>query len=496
MDRLRDTASPWDLVVVGGGASGLGTALDSASRGYRTLLLEQGDFAEGTSSRSTKLIHGGVRYLRQGRLGLVYKSLQERALLYQNAPHLVHPLFFAIPAPNLLNLGYLYAGMKLYDGLAGSFSLAPSRFMPLTEMHARFPSLCSYPLRGGVCFCDAQFDDARLAINLAQTVVEQVGTVLNYMKVTQLLKSKNRLVGLIAHDQETKTEYEILAKAIVNAAGTAVDSICRMDEADHPSSIVLSQGSHIVLDRSLFPTDYALVIPETSDHRLLFIIPWYQRVLIGTTDIPIQTLPTHPQPSEEEINYLLKTASPYLRRSATRSDICAAFAGIRALVKPKRQNHTARLSRDHLIQVSDSHLVTLLGGKWTTYRKIGEDAVDVAAQVAKLPIRPSQTAHLRIHGYTEPSSTFTPYQSYGSDAPLVNQLADADPQLAEPLHPDIPCRGVDVIWAVRHEMARQVDDVLSRRTRSTFLSTAASREVAPKVAALMAKELTPFGVSP
>lgn len=469
LEEVKGSTVPWDIAVIGGGAAGLGTAVDAASRGYRTLLLEQGDFAQGTSSRSTKLIHGGIRYLRQGRLGLVRKALQERVLLLQNAPHLVHPLSFVLPARNLAHLGYLWAGVKLYDLMAGHLNLAPSRLMSKEEMSSYCPSAA-----GGICFTDAQFDDARLAIHLAQTAAEQGGALLNYMRVTQLLKEKGRLVGLIAQDQEDKREYEIFAKVIVNATGASTESIRRMDEAGAPLTVVLSQGSHLVLDRILFPLDKALVVPWTPDDRLLFIIPWYHRVLVGTTEILCQENPPDPRPSQKEMDYLLTNASPYLTRPASSSDILSAFAGIRALVKPTRWwKSSARLSRDHRILVSDSQLISIIGGKWTTYRKIAEDVVDIAGQVGRLPSRLSKTQSLPVHG---------------SDEPKIEALASEDPSLLERLHADLPCRGVDVIWAVRHEMARTVEDVLSRRTRCTSLGAAASREIAPRVAALMAQE--------
>lgn len=486
---LRDSTSPWDLLVIGGGASGLGTALDASSRGYRTLLLEQGDFAQGTSSRSTKLIHGGVRYLKQGQLSLVREGLQERALLLQNAPHLVHAKPFILPVCSYAALFYYLAGLKLYDLLAGKLSLGASHRLTRAEVLKQIPTINPHRLVGGICYLDGQFDDARLAVNLAQTIAEQGGTVVNYMPVQKLLKVNNQIVGVVASDLERNMEYEISAKVVVNATGAFVDAIRHMDDNQVAPCIVPSQGTHIVLDRSFFPGDRAMIIPNTRDGRLLFIIPWHQRVLVGTTDVPIASASLEPRPTAQEIEYLLEYAGQYLDKRPKTSDICSAFAGIRPLVRP--QGHlesSSKLSRDYVVMVSESQLVTVTGGKWTIYRKMGEDVVNQAIQVAKLPPRPCTTRSLRIHGWSDLFDD-SEWRFYGSDKPLVEQLGVGDPQLQQRLHPDLPCRGIDVVWAVRHEMARRIEDVLSRRNRSLLLGARASSEIAPLVAALMAKEM-------
>lgn len=482
--------SLWDVIVIGGGASGLGIGLEAASRGYRTIVLEQGDFAQGTSSRSTKLIHGGIRYLRQGRISLVHEALQERAFLVKNAPHLVHPLRFLLPSYSWLSRYYYLSGIKLYDVLAGKLGLGDSHMLSTEEVMKIIPTIDSKHLQGGVSYFDGQFDDARLAVNLAQTIVEQGGTVINYMPVQRLLKVKDRAIGVAALDLEANKEYEVFGKVIINATGVYVDSIRRMDQPDIQDCVVPSQGAHIVLDRSFLPSDSAMIVPKTDDGRVLFAIPWHNRILVGTTDTLVEHISLEPKPLQEEIDYLLEYMGRYLTKKPTQEDILSRFAGIRPLVKPKGHwKNTSSLLRDYVVTVSTSQLVTVTGGKWTTYRKIGESTVEEASKVGGLAPRPSLAKGLRIHGWSMPSSQHSDWEFYGSDLPLVEALAKDNPRLLQKLHEDLPCRGVDVIWAVRHEMARSVEDVLSRRTRSLLLGARATLEIAPQVAALMAKEM-------
>lgn len=485
-----DVKKEWDIIVIGGGASGLGTALDAASRGYRTLLLEQGDFAQGTSSRSTKLIHGGLRYLRQGAISLVYKALHERTLLLQNAPHLVHPLSFIMPTCSWSSKLFYFTGIKLYDALAGNMSFGSSHMLSKEEALKRLPTVNQDRLSGALCFYDGQFDDARLAINLAQTIVEQMGIVVNYMPVQKLLKVKNKIAGVAACDLETGKSYEIRSKVVVNATGVFTDSIRRLDVPDAAESIVTSQGTHIVLDRSFFPGDSAMIIPGTEDGRVLFAIPWYDKVLVGTTDTPSGAVSLEPRPKREEVEYLLSYAGKYLTKTPAESDILSLFAGLRPLLKPKEGcNKTSELSRDYVISVAPSQLVTLTGGKWTVYRKMGEDAVNVAAKVAHMPFRASQTRQLSIHGGTHGLSSVGEWRYYGSDSLAVEQMGKHHPEWIKKIDTQLPCRLLDVVWAVRNEMARRLEDVLSRRTRCLLLNARASLEIAPQVAALMRKEL-------
>ncbi len=488
--QLKASPKPWDIIIIGGGATGLGAALDAVTRGYRTLLVEQADFAQATSSRSTKLVHGGVRYLRQGSVSFVREALQERALLLHNAPHLVHPLPFLLPTQSWLSKYYYLTGIKLYDLLAGRFNFGTSTLLSKDEMMQCLPTINSSLISGGIRYFDGQFDDARLAINLAQTIAELGGVPLNYMRVLKLIHANNKVTGIVVRDLENNQEYEIQGKAIINATGVFVDTIRKMDVNNIEASIVPSQGSHIILDRSFFPGNEAMIIPETDDGRVLFTIPWHHRVLVGTTDIAIPNISMEPRPQQEEIEYLLEYAGKYLTKRPTRTDILSTFAGLRPLVKPKAAyKSTAALSRDYTIMESPTQLITVTGGKWTTYRKLGEETINTAARLVNLPFRPSETIHTHIHGWCEPFTSPSEWNFYGDDLKHVEQLASNDQTLINKLHPDLPCRGVDAIWAVRHEMAYNIEDVLARRTRCLFLGAAASIEIAPQVATLMAKEL-------
>jgi glycerol-3-phosphate dehydrogenase len=484
--QIETMQGDWDMLVIGGGASGLGIALDSVTRGYRTLLLERGDFSEGTSSKSTKLIHGGIRYLQQGRLPLVRKALVERGRLLANAPHLVHDLPFVIPAESAFRLRYYQAGIKLYEMLAGAYVSHKSCSLSKDALREQFPNLQLARVVGGVLYYDAQFDDTRLAISLAQTIVDHGGTAINYMQVERILEVRGKVAGVIAREMESGKEFEIRAKVVVNATGAFSDAIRRLDDPLAKPALRYSQGSHLVLPRTFFPSNHALVIPKTNDGRVLFLIPWQGQVLIGTTDKRIDEAVREPRVQERELEEMLNTANKYLVRQPRREDILGCFAGIRPLVKPPcNWLPSSWISRDHKIVISPSHLVSVLGGKWTTYRRIAEDVVDVASKVAQLPPRGCRTAQLRIHGWQETAST----SYYGGDEQLVEQLAAEDKTLLQRLHPDIPCREVDILWSVRNEMARTVEDFLVRRSHCMFLALEASCIIASKVAQIMAREL-------
>lgn len=480
----------WDVVVIGGGASGLGTAVESASRGYSTLLLEQDDFAKGTSSRSTKLVHGGVRYLRQGNVSLVLEALRERGLLIHNAPHLVGHLPFVVPNYDWWEAPFYGIGLKVYDMLARDLGLGPSKNLTVDETLQCIPTLEPEGLRGGVRYYDGQFDDARLAVNLAQTVAREDGVPLNYVRVTGLMKRNGIVQGVRAHDLESDTEYEIHARVVVNATGVFTDSILRMDDPDATSIIRPSRGVHIVLDKTFQPGEAAIMVPKTDDGRVLFAVPWYDRVIVGTTDTPVDEPSLEPRANEEEIEFLLTHAARYLTKDPAPSDVLSVFAGLRPLVATGEGGPTAEISRDHTLFVSESGLVTLTGGKWTTYRKMGQDAVDQAAVVAGLGVRPSRTEQLRLHGWIKDSEARSgELEEYGSDAPAIERLIAEDPELGESLHPNLPYVPAEIVWAARNEMARTVEDVLARRTRALLLDARASMEIAPEVARLMAEEL-------
>ncbi|MDB5288917.1 MAG: glpD 2 [Phycisphaerales bacterium] len=488
--QLLARGGPWDMAVIGGGATGVGIAVDAASRGYSVCLLEQSDFGKGTSSRSTKLVHGGVRYLQQGNISLVMEALKERGILRQNAPHLVHDLAFIVPNYVWWEAPFYGIGMKVYDMLAGRFGFGKSRLLSKDEVLQRIPTLEQDGLRGGVLYYDGQFDDSRLLIDLAQTATEQGAVLLNYARVVGLTHDRDGFVdGVVFDDLESGSRHTLAARCVINATGAFSDAVRKIDDPAATPMIAPSQGVHLVLDRSFLPGDSAIMVPHTSDGRVMFAIPWRGHALIGTTDTPIKEVSLEPIPMEQEINFLLETASQYLAKPPTRGDVLSVFAGIRPLVKTSDTANTAALARDHTIHVAKSGLLTIAGGKWTTYRKMAEDCVDHAATLAKLDERPCVTRGLSIHGYHRHTEKFGDLSCYGSDAVAIRELMEADPALGRRLHDALPVYAAQVVWAARHEMARTVDDVLARRTRALLLNAAAAIEMASEVAKLMAAEL-------
>jgi glycerol-3-phosphate dehydrogenase len=488
---LDTRRQPWDFVIVGGGATGLGCAIEAASRGHDTLLLEMHDFAKATSSRSTKLVHGGVRYLEQGNVPLVFEALRERSRLQKNAPHLVDSLPFVVPNYKWWEAPYYGIGMKVYDVLAGWHNFGRSKHLNRAETIEHLPTIDPDGLRGGVIYYDGQFDDARLAVNMAQTAVEQGGTCINYMEVTDLLKDdRGRVQGVTAECQETGATYDVEGHAVINATGIFTDSIRQMDDPSAPDTLRPSQGVHIVLDKSFLPGDSAIMVPKTDDGRVLFAIPWNDVVVVGTTDTEVDGPAMEPRPTEEEIEFLLEHAGRYLVKTPDYDDVQSTFAGIRPLVAPPDSaGDTSEISRDHTLHVSDSGLVTIAGGKWTTYRTMAEDTIDEATGVANVDARPSATEDLPIHGWHEHPDRFGDLSYYGADAPALRRLMQDRPDLQKPLDDRLSLRAGQVVWAARHEMARTVEDVLSRRTRSLLTNAQASVDVAPQVADLLADEL-------
>jgi glycerol-3-phosphate dehydrogenase len=482
LNRLRQP-DEWDVIVIGGGATGLGTAVEAASRGYKTLLLEKYDFAKGTSSRSTKLVHGGVRYLAQGNLPLVREALHERGLLRRNAPHLVKDLSFVVPSYAWWSQLYYGAGLKLYDLLSGQLSLGHSRFLNEYSTLERVPTLKREGLRGGILYHDGQFDDARLAITLMRTLIDQGGVALNYAPVTGLIKIDGRVAGVQAQDAETGAAFDLKGKVVVNATGVFVDAVRRMDDPSIQNMLSLSQGVHLVVDQRFLPGNSAMMIPQTEDGRVLFALPWHGKTLLGTTDTPVDHPAYEPRPLAQEIDFILRTAAQYLHPAPERSHVLSVFVGQRPLVKADESASTATLSREHTICISNSGLLTITGGKWTTYRKMGEDVVDQIVQQGSLPPSPSVSKTLKLHGWTQTPAA-APLDVYGSDASRIQQIPGAD----RLLHPRLPYSEAEVRWAARDELARTVEDVLSRRTRSLLLDAAASLEAAPQVAAILAEE--------
>ena len=488
--RLQAHAGAWDMIVVGGGATGAGVAIDAASRGYEVLLLEQSDFGKGTSSRSTKLVHGGVRYLEQGNVSLVMEALKERGLLLQNAPHLVRNLGFVVPNYDWWEAPFYGIGLKLYNLLAGKYGFGASRILSREETLERLPTLNTEGLRGGVIYFDGQFDDSRLLINLVATACEQGAALLNYAQVTGLSKDGDGFVnGVTVRDVETGEEFEAPAKVVINATGPFTDDLRRKADPSVQPMIAPSQGIHLVFDGSFLAGDSAIMVPHTSDGRVMFAIPWHGHTLVGTTDTPVAEAALEPVALEQEIDFILQTASLYLakkpdaRRRAQRlrrnppagargrfRQYRGAFARPHHPHRELRHGHHLRRQVDHL----SPH-----GGR---LRQPGGHTGAPGGT-------PCVTDHLNIHGFHSSAARFGRLAVYGSDAPAVLKLAENDPSLSEPLHSTLPYTAAEVVWAAREEMARTVEDVLARRTRALFLNAGAAFEMAPRVAALMAREL-------
>jgi glycerol-3-phosphate dehydrogenase len=489
LNRLGRETEPWDVLVIGGGATGLGSAVDAASRGYRTLLVERADFAKGTSSRSTKLAHGGVRYLEQLNLTLVLDALRERGHMLRNAPHLVHDLSFVVPAYKFSALPYYGIGLKMYEWLSGSLSIGRSKILSRERTLERLPGIESEGLRGGILYHDGQFDDARFAIALLRTLEDSGGVAINYLEAVGLLKAGDKIIGIQARDRESDTAFDIRAKVVINACGVHVEDTLALDGKTKGSLLALSQGTHFVLPRSFLPGESALMIPKTADGRVLFAIPWHGVTVVGTTDEPVERASDEPRSLRAEREFLLAHITRYLQRTPVASEVLSVWSGLRPLVR-KSGVKTSKLSRDHTILVSKSGLVTVTGGKWTTYRRMGQDTIDHAVEVASLPKRPSPTLELKLHGWTANSGAASEWERvYGSDLAGLQALSAERPELDTPIHPKLPFKMREVVWAARHEMARTVEDVLARRTRALFLNARATIEAAPAVAGLLASEL-------
>ncbi len=484
-------AGSWDFCIIGGGATGLGVAVDAASRGFSTLLMEEYDFAKGTSSRATKLVHGGVRYLQQGNIKLVTEALHERGILRRNAPHLVKNQSFIVPNYKWWEGPYYGVGLKVYDWMAGELGLGKSRRLSREEVLELAPTLDAEGLRGGVLYHDGQFDDARLAIHLAQTAARHQAVLLNYCRVEGFVKTDGRVTGLRATDQLESRSFEVAAKVVINATGVFTDSILRLDDPKAERVIVPSQGVHLILDKEFLPGQAAILVPHTDDGRVLFAVPWHDKIIIGTTDTPVSEPTIEPRALSTEIDFILQQIGRYLQKVPTRKDIRSIFAGLRPLVKSNSKK-TAELARDHLILVADSGLITITGGKWTTYRRMAEDTVNKAIQRSGLPERACVTETLMIHGAPDGDAGGPGDETlriYGTDAEHILALAASNPEWGELLHPRLPYIQAEIVWAAREELCMTVEDALSRRTRSLLLDAGAAIECAPLVASLLAAEL-------
>ncbi len=482
--------SNWDIIIIGGGATGLGTAVDAASRGLKTLLVEQADFAKGTSSRSTKLVHGGVRYLAQGDIGLVKHALKERGLLEKNASHLVKKEEFIIPCYSWFDVIKYLTGLKMYDWLAGRYSFGSSKFLSKTETLNRMAGIKQQGLKGGISYFDGKFDDSRLAINLAQTAKEKGATLINYMKVINLINQNEEVKGVEVQDIITGETFKLSAKVVINATGVFVDDILQMNNPKAKPMVRPSQGVHIVLKNEFLKSDSALMIPKTTDGRVLFAVPWHEHLLVGTTDTPLNEHSLEPRALKEETDFILNTAAAYFTKAPAEKDILSVFSGLRPLAAPTdpNSNSTKEISRDHKLMVSAKGLITITGGKWTTYRRMAEETVDLAMKHANLGNIRSQTDHLAIHGNI--NLTDNSYlNTYGSDRKYIEALIQENPKLGSKLHTDFPHTAAEIIWCTRNEMAETVEDILSRRLRMLFVDARAAMEMAPQVAGLMAKEM-------
>lgn len=489
LKKLEVKDKTWDIAVIGGGASGLGVALDALSRGLSVVLVEKSDFAKGTSSRSTKLVHGGVRYLAQGDVMLVFEALKERGRLLQNAPHLTHNQPFIIPIYTLFDRIQYSIGLKLYDWMAGKLRLGKSRFISKTETIKRLPQIKQKGLQGGVVYHDGQFDDARLALSVAMTCDKIGGIMINYTKVNALIKNeKGTITGIQVRDLIGKKNYKIKAKMVVNATGVFADKILQLDQPGASKSIQPSQGIHLVLDRSFLGGNDALMIPKTSDGRVLFAVPWQDKLVVGTTDTLREKAKLEPEALAKEIDFVLETATAYLTKAPTKADVLSVYAGLRPLAAPKEgSTKTKEISRSHKVIVSDSNLITITGGKWTTFRKMGEDTVNYYKQVTGEHLAESASANIRYQGYTtNPQEGH--WKGYGDDAVKIQSLINESPKSGELLHPKYPYTSAEVIWSVRHEMAMKVEDILARRLRVLFLDAKAAKAMAPKVAQIIAEE--------
>ena len=487
LKRLKSCKKPWDIVIIGGGASGIGSAIDAASRGYKTLLLEKYDFAKGTSSRSTKLVHGGVRYLQNGDISLVIEALRERGIMRKNAPHLVQDLSFVIPSYDWWNSPFYGLGLKVYDMMAGKLGLGPSTLLDREETLALIPNVKKEGLRGGVIYHDGQFDDARMAVSMAQTAENHGATLLNYLSVEGLLKDETEMItGVTAKDELNGDTYTIEAKVVINATGVFSDSVIQMDQPGTPARIRPSQGIHLVLDGSFLDGKHAIMVPQTTDGRVLFAVPWNDYVVVGTTDTAIDSIDFEPKPLEEEIDFVLENANAYMSRMPKREDVLSVFSGLRPLAASNNDSEsTKEVSRHHKVMVSTSGLLSILGGKWTTYRKIAEDTINTAITVAGLPERKCSTELLPIHGYDYNADWSDPMHAYGTDAEKIRELTYGNDSFSEAFYisPNM------IHWACTEEMAVTLEDVLARRHRGLFLNVMETLRIAPAVAQLMAEFL-------
>ena len=486
IQQLKSTHH-WDIIIIGGGATGLGAAVDAAGRGYKTLLVEQSDFGKGTSSRSTKLIHGGVRYMQQGNFRLVRDALRERGLLLKNAPHIAHPLKLVLPAYRWYEKLYYGLGLKVYNFLSGKLSIGKSEILSIKKTQQYIKGLDGKKLSGGVAYFDGQFDDARLCITLALTAVDVSATMLNHCKVVNLIRENEKVKGVVIKDELNNEMYEARGTIVVNATGVFVDEVLKMDDDGLAKTVFPSQGIHIVVDKQFFPGEQALFIPRTDDGRVLFAVPWHDKALIGTTDTGVEQVLLEPLVTEEEVEFVISHFNRYVHTGLQRSDVKSVFAGLRPLIKIPGVKKTAVLPRDHTIWISKGGMINISGGKWTTYRKMAQELILKSHYAGGLAYTRCQTETMKLHGWMKKVDYEDPLHYYGSDAAAIRFLQHQG--FSQLIHPALTYTVAEVMWAVGNEMAMTVEDVLARRTRALFLDAKAAIEAAPLVADIMMKEM-------
>ncbi len=478
----------YDVIIIGGGSTGLGVAVESASRGYKTLLLEAYDYGKGTSSKSTKLVHGGIRYLANFDFSLVKEGLEERYFFLKNAPHLAHAQRYLIPFHNWFEKLEYHIGIRLYDFLAGRLKIGKSRFFSKKEILAAAPNLNPKHIVGGGLYFDGQFDDTRMLVTLLKTFESLGGVALNYHCVTGIAKSRAEIWSITTQDVLNTQELVFHTKVLINATGIFTDTLLNLADSKTPHSTVEpAQGTHLVFDKDIFNCEYALLIPKTVDGRILFVLPWHDKVLVGTTDVHMDHPSIDPTPQAEEIELILSTLNQYTKHKVTRQDIRSIFVGQRPLVKPAHAKNTKKISRRHEVFMTQKGFITIVGGKWTIYRRMGEDTIDFAIKAGLLPKSISRSKNLLLSGATTTPEAY-PFSVYGTDAKAVHAI-ETECHNTRRLHPDLPYFEAEIIYHIRHEQAKTVEDVLARRTRALFLNAKAAIEAAPIVAALMARHL-------
>lgn len=489
--QIENPEIEWDMIVIGGGATGLGVTLDGALRGYKVAMFEQHDFAKSTSSRSIKLLHSGVRFLKRGDLALVREASLERGRLRRNAPHLVRKVSFVIPNYSRTEVFFHTMAQWVYDLLSwGKLSLGNSTPISTRMTQKYLPTIKQDGLRGGVVYQDAQFDDARLAINIAQSCLEQGATPINYMRVIKILYDKKKKVsGVVVKDMESDKEYQIKSKCIINATGISVDEILKMDNPEQPKTVKPRQGVHIVLDEKFLQTKHAMMIPSASDDRVLFAVPWYGKIIVGTSGVVRDYYSTNPSVLDKDVDFILETFGKYVTHKPERKDILSIFIGQRPVAANIKEGEKPReISRNHRIRVSKNNLITITGGRWTTYRRMAEDTVDRAIRMGLLPKKVCKSRMFKLHGYKLNPNVKSHLHVYGSDMPYLKKMIDNESMMAAFLHADYKFTVAEVLWAIRKEMARTVEDVLARRVRLLIMDAKAAIETAPVVAQIMADE--------